>query len=359
MKFLVVRQDNIGDLVVTTPVFAALRRHYPGARIEALVNSYNAPLLEGHPDVDAVHPYRKDKHLEAGESRVGNWLARLALVYRLRRARFDVVLLASPGHRPRLVALARAIAPRQVASFVPRGERPRGVDLPVDFPGPPGLHHLEETFRILEPLGIPGPAPAPRLGIVAPPRDPAAPLTIAIHASARRPSQRWPAERFAELMRELHEATGARFRLLWAPGSEDDPRHPGDDEKARIIAREAAGVPLEPVPTPRLADLVEAIARCDAFFGADGGAMHIAAALGKPVAALFGVTDPGEWGPWGAPCRVIRPDSRDVRDVAVGQARDAFLDLAREAGLDVRPRASRPPRSASAAAGTGTPAPTA
>ena len=54
MKILVVRRDNIGDLVLTTPVFTALRRRYHEARIEELVNSYNAPAIEGHPDLDAV-----------------------------------------------------------------------------------------------------------------------------------------------------------------------------------------------------------------------------------------------------------------------------------------------------------------
>jgi heptosyltransferase-3 len=333
VKFLVVRQDNIGDLVVTTPVFAALRSRFPQARIEALVNGYSAPVLAHHPDVDAVHVYTKDKHLAQGESRLKNWLARGSLLYSLRRARFDVVLLASPGIRQRLVTMARALSPGKIAAYVPRGERPAGVDFPVEFPGPPGLHHLEETFRILEPLGIKGPPPSPRLGFAIPARDPAAPITIGVHASARRPSQRWPAERFAELIRGLHEATGARFRLFWAPGPENDARHPGDDGKARAIVQAVAGIPLQPVPTHFLEELAEGIAGCDAMVCADGGAMHIAAAMGKPVVCLFGVTDPAEWGPWGVPQRVLRPASREVRDVSVAEVNEAFLSLARETRL--------------------------
>ncbi|MBL0142091.1 MAG: glycosyltransferase family 9 protein [Betaproteobacteria bacterium] len=333
MRLLVVRQDNIGDLVVTTPVFAALRSRFPHARIEALVNGYSAPILAHHPDVDAVHAYTKDKHLAAGESRPSNWLARISLLLTLRRARFDIVLLASPGYRPRLVTMARILSPRKIASFVPRGNHPADIDFPVDFPGPAGLHHLEETFRILEPLGIPGPPPAPRLGFAIAPRDPALPIIIGIHVSARRLSQRWPEARFVELMRNLHESTGASFRLFWAPGAEDDPRHPGDDHKAQRIVQAAAGVPLEPVPTQVLGNLAEGIAGCDAVVCSDGGAMHIAAAMRKPVVCLFGVTDPAEWGPWGVPSRVVRPASRDVRDAGVAQVQQAFLDLAREAGL--------------------------
>ena len=73
MKILVIRRDNIGDLVCTTPLFAALRQHYPHARIDALVNSYNGPVLAGNPDLDHVYVYSKYKHVAATQSRIA-WL---------------------------------------------------------------------------------------------------------------------------------------------------------------------------------------------------------------------------------------------------------------------------------------------
>ena len=51
-SFLIIRRDNIGDLVLTTPMFEALRRRYPNAYIAVLVNSYNAPAIAGNPFVD-------------------------------------------------------------------------------------------------------------------------------------------------------------------------------------------------------------------------------------------------------------------------------------------------------------------
>ncbi len=59
MKILVIRRDNIGDLVCTTPMLSGLRRRFPGAHIAVLVNSYNAPVLAGNPDIDEVCVYRK------------------------------------------------------------------------------------------------------------------------------------------------------------------------------------------------------------------------------------------------------------------------------------------------------------
>jgi ADP-heptose:LPS heptosyltransferase len=328
VRILVVRRDNIGDLVLTTPVFAALKARFPGCRVEALANTYNAPILEGQPDLDAVHAYTKDKHLEPGESRVANWLGRLSQVARLRRARFDTVIVASPGWRPRDVKLARGLAPRSVLAFVPPGESPAGVGLAVPYDGPGGRHHVEDVFRLLAPLGIEGPPPAPRLGFVPTPREAGRPPVVAFQVSARKPSQRWPEDRFAAAMRAIHADTGAQVRLFWSPGAADDPRHPGDDDKAARLLAALRGVPARAVRTGTLPDLARGLAACDAFVGADGGAMHVAAALGKPVVALFGDSDATVWRPWGVPHRVLQPASRDVADVSVDAVREAFAEVA-------------------------------
>ena len=91
-----VRRDNIGDLVCTTPLLAALRRAWPQAWIGALVNSYNAAVLDRNPDLDEVLVYTKLKHLEAGRSVLGALAGRIGDLWRLRRRRLDCVVLANP-----------------------------------------------------------------------------------------------------------------------------------------------------------------------------------------------------------------------------------------------------------------------
>src|SRR5689334_10387340 len=97
MRILVIRRDNIGDLVCTTPLIAALRARYPQAHIAALVNSYNAAILEGNPDLDALHVYTKLKHRADGQSALRIIAARLRTLRELRREPFDYVVLASAG----------------------------------------------------------------------------------------------------------------------------------------------------------------------------------------------------------------------------------------------------------------------
>ena len=104
-RILVIRRDNIGDLVCTTPLIAALRARYPQGHIAALVNSYNADVLEGNPALDAVHVYTKLKHRAPSETVLEVVSGKLRLFAALRRPRFDCVLLAKSGfdrqHRTR------------------------------------------------------------------------------------------------------------------------------------------------------------------------------------------------------------------------------------------------------------------
>ena len=312
-----VRRDNIGDLVCTTPLFAALRRTHPRAWIGALVNSYNAAVLDHNPDLDEVLVYTKLKHLEPGQSALGALAGRIRDLWRLRRRGLDCVVLANPREAPRTLGLARALAPKRIVSL--SEEKSRQVS---------GAHQVERVFSLATELGIEGAIPPLK---VLP--DPALvekargrlkrPFNVALQISARRVAQQWPPERFAELAQRL-DALGTGTMLLWAPGPSSHPRHPGDDEKAAAIAGAESMVSYR---TARLAELIGALAACDAVVTSDGGAMHLAAALQKPIACFFGDVDPAQWRPWGVPHRVLRAESRRASDISVDETLAALREL--------------------------------
>ncbi|MBA3903108.1 MAG: glycosyl transferase family 9 [Rhodocyclaceae bacterium] len=347
MKILVIRRDNIGDLVCTTPLLRALRQRFPEAWIGALVNSYNAPVLAGNPDVSEVLVYRKAKHREKGESALAVYAERARLVWRLRRMGIDDVILAAPARQSSALRFARWIAPRRVLG---------GRDSPLP-------HEAEKVFAVLENYGIAGPPPPCRIV-----PDPAAVARmraqlpaawrgrrlIGVHISARKPSQRWPAERFAALIMALHGRPGQggsmsdavpalgrpgggapAFLLFWSPGEADNPLHPGDDDKARQIARIATScrdLPLLAMPTHRLEELIAGLSLADSVVCSDGGAMHVAAGLGKPIVCLFGQSDTGRWHPWGVPHVALQKESRDVNDITVEESVVACAMLMRKIG---------------------------
>ena len=331
LKILVIRRDNIGDLVCTTPLISALRLRYPRAHIAALVNTYNRQVLEGHPDLDAVYAYAKAKHRLPGQSRVSIYWDKLALMLKLRAQRFDYAVLASPHPGASALRLARWIAPAHIAGYA----EPSGlVDLALPRVAAAGLHEVEDVFRLARLFGIeaaPGKASMAvdtdaieraraALGVREPKRK-----LIALHISARKPSQRWPVERYAELMHALKEE--ANFLLLWSPGAADHPQHPGDDAKAQAVMDAAGKLPLTAYPTQDLKDLAAALSLADCVICSDGGAMHIAAALDKPILCFFGDSDAARWHPWGVPYRLLQPESRDAADISLDAALRAFREL--------------------------------
>jgi ADP-heptose:LPS heptosyltransferase len=321
-KILIIRRDNIGDLVCTTPLIAALRQRFPEGWLGALVNSYNAPVLDGNPDLDEVFVYTKAKHRGQNESLPGILWRRLMMMRQLRRMQLDDVILAAPAPQPRLIALARWLKPKRIIGFGENGGLDVSLSLDKD-----DRHEVEDVFRVATIYGIEGPPPTCKVAVPIA-VSPAPTLTIGVHISARKPSQRWPAERFAETIKAIASLGPVRFILLWSPGTEDNPLHPGDDAKAReVMARVGASATVIPSPTQTLAELIAALAECDAMICADGGAMHIGAGLGLPIVCLFGNSGATHWRPWGVHYRLLQKPSLDVADIGVDEVVSAFASL--------------------------------
>lgn len=338
MRILVIRRDNIGDLVCTTPLFAALRSRYPQAHVAALVNSYNAAVLDHNPHVDAVHAYTKLKHRRAGQSVLGVLAARLAMLARLRREPFDWIVLAKSGFDRHGLATARQLRRRDIVGFGAAGATPRGLTRPLPAPDYRALHEVEVMAELGRALDVPQ-----ALGPVRVYPDPARVArwrsaipgenALALHISARLRSRLWPAGRWVALAREL-AAQGWQPVLLWSPGAADDPRHPGDDARAAEIA---AAAPVAPARTAELADLIAILSLCRAFIGPDGGAMHLAAGLGLPIVAFFDSLEAKHrrWRPWGVPHEIVAPHGGDMSEVSLERLREAWQRLA--LGTQLRP----------------------
>ncbi|MBS0337381.1 MAG: glycosyltransferase family 9 protein [Proteobacteria bacterium] len=289
-----------------------------------LANSYNAPVLAGNPDVDAVFAYRKLKHLGKDESLIAALAGRAAMLWDLRRRRLDLAIIAAGELDTRGERFAKLLSPGRTVRSAPPAA---------------GQHEVERTFTAARALGCEGPIPPMKVvpgalpegrirsaiskaGLKSP--------VIGVHISARREAQRWPAERFAHLVRTLRKLHGAATLLFWSPGGEDHPQHPGDDGKAKAVMDLVGGeAALLPCPTAALEDLIAGLAQCDAVVCSDGGAMHLAAALGKPVACFFGDSPVDRWRPWGVRHIVLQAPTRRVQDIPVEDAAGAVSQLLR------------------------------
>ncbi len=332
-----IRRDNIGDLVCTTPLVALLRERFPNAHIAALVNGYNKGVLAGNPHLDAVHHYTKAKHVHGRMGVCKAHLDRLSLIWRLRRQRFDFIILGNSNFQAGALRFARLIGARHVIGYAAGGRSARAIDKVVEKTAGEVIHEVMAVNRLLGPLGIDGPSPPVRvyadehrvkrlrreMGLSGGAR------IIGIHISARLAQGRWQVDKFVTLIGRLARAEETQILLFWSPGAENNALHPGDDANAEEILNRCAMINVRPCPTDELEDLIAGLSLCDTVICSDGGAMHIAAGLDKKIVAMFGA-DPDRWHPWQVDHRLLMVPSRQVSDIGVEEVLAACRSLSPE-----------------------------
>jgi len=338
MKILVIRRDNIGDLICTTPLLRALRKHFPEASISILVSSYNAEVLNNNHDIDRIFVFLKRRHDNHGNHPLSVIWKRWQLKRSLRKDDFDYILLANGGWR-----YARGLRGKVTIGFQER-DRPTSQQPDIAIPRETSEIHEEHEVTKLARLGAVLKVPIehsqgptylfPNKTIVAQEREkllaagwnPNIP-TIGIHISARCPTRVWPEQYFASLIQKIIAVEHAQFLLLWAPGLLTNPKHPGDDEKALRLLHLLQGLPVFGTPTTTVSQLIAVTSLLDQLICSDGGAMHIAAALQKPILSFFGIGSIKSWHPWKTPYIALRAPSHKVKDISVEEAFAGFLQL--------------------------------
>ncbi|HTI17796.1 MAG TPA: lipopolysaccharide heptosyltransferase family protein, partial [Trinickia sp.] len=110
-RILVVRIDFLGDMVCTTPLLRRLKERWPGAEIHVLANKYNRAVLEGNPDVSVVHTYVYSKQFERNPrpGKINAIRDRLSLILRLRKQKFDLLVIPNGGMHKNSIQFARLL----------------------------------------------------------------------------------------------------------------------------------------------------------------------------------------------------------------------------------------------------------
>ncbi|MEI6416118.1 MAG: glycosyltransferase family 9 protein [Verrucomicrobiota bacterium] len=321
MKFLLIRNDNIGDLACTTPLLEVLRMAFPEATIDFLGNEYNIDLVRHDPRISRLWSYGKAKHVHGLWKKIKAWIHKVIVLLQLRQQHYDSVIIAVPVFNKRTTGLACWIKPRTIYGAPSQQHRlPKNYHPVVIDPNAP---HVLQVLTYARAFDINFPAPEAmslflseeeKKSLVAEralvPENSSLPI-IGLQISARRPKQRWTFEQWSQLITAL--LPHARLRLLWSPGSAGALQHPGDDELAEQLA--AVFPALLANPTTNLRHLMVAFSACDLIVGSDGGAMHIAAALDVATVTLFGDIDPTVW----------RPYSK--KGIAISSPTDTLSDL--------------------------------
>lgn len=331
-RILVVMPRPVGDAVMAEPVLRLLHTRWPDARITVFTRPGLADLYRAHSAVGEIFP-RDDRRA---------WpLIRLA--QELRRERYDFALLLPNAFRVALLARAAGIPFRLGYAKDGRGWL---LSHRVKRPKEP-LHQTAYYCRLLEGAKLSEPVnpfPSPVLHVAPHDQERAdrilrvkgwrgEPL-LAVHpGAAYGPAKRWPAASFRDLLIRIARAFPGRILLL---GSRDE------QSLALAVSEGVSPAPLSLIGETTLGEAMGVLRRCRLVVGNDSGLIHLAAALGRPVVALFGPSDPRLTGPSGPGHRLLRHpaacspcryracpiDHRCMAGIAVDQVYEAVLRVA-------------------------------
>jgi len=295
-RILLIKPSSLGDVIHALPVLHLLRRKYPEARVDWLVNSAFAPLLEGHPDLNELVVFDRNRYGRMSYSpTVAIEFVRFLRMLRARQ--YDLVVDLQGLFRTGFLSWATR-APVRIGF----AEAREGASLFYTDRIPPSsqdTHAVDRNMKVADFLDM-----ASELATFHLPVSTAALATVrtmlgaggwtageplvAIVPGARWATKLWPVDRFAQIAREL-ESEGVRCMIL------------GGNNEAPLSGSFKRPLPtavIDLIGRTKLPELVAAISLADVVLCQDSAAMHIAVALGRPLVCLVGPTNPLRTGPY-------------------------------------------------------------
>ena len=302
---LVIKLRHHGDVLLSSPVFAALKRHAPHCAIDALVYQDTAEMLTFHPAIRYVHT------IDRGWKRQGviaQFQAEAALVGKLRRSRYDIIVHLTDHSRGLwLKWLSRArygvarkdvVKPLWRRSFshlyaLPRGTPRHTVETDLDAVRRLGIYpEADERALVL----VPGTAADERVRQLMAAHQLHAKEFIHVHATSRWMFKCWTVSELAKTI----DALAQRFQIVLTAA-------PAARELA-VIAEIKSTINSNVIDFSgqlSLKELAALIGQARLSLNIDSAPMHIAAAMQTPVVALFGPSSEIVWGPWQVKNRVV------------------------------------------------------
>jgi lipopolysaccharide heptosyltransferase II len=304
MKLLIRATNWVGDAIMALPALRAVRSRFPEAKIAILARPYVADIYRDQDVCDQLITYdSQEKH--------AGIVGRERLATELRTLKFDVALLLQNAFDAAWLAWRTGI-PERIGYA--RDGRSFLLTKPVQVPKTNEIPPHEKFYylELLRRVGWIDSLPEERfisLNISEQSRGRAAEflartgvrsdsLRIAVGAGASYGSAKcWPPSRFAELANRLHSQTDADI-ILFGTAVEAT--------VTRAISSEMRRPPIDLTEKTAIADLPALLSQCHLFIGNDSGAMHVAAAVGLPVVAVFGPTDPFGTAPVTPRCTIVQ-----------------------------------------------------
>lgn len=293
-RILIIRMDRIGDVLLSTPTFRAVRRHFPKAQIYLLVRSYTKDLVTGNSDIDQLIIF---------DDKMPFFKELVKYARDLKKKGFDLAIVLHPSFCSNFLAFASCAEYR--IGYDAYGGGFFLTKKIADTKKDKLRHEVEVSLDVVRSIGIDTRDKRLVLNVSQEAEEFADEFLrknnidreahlVAIHPGARYKYMRWLEEGFARVSSFLIERYAAKVIII----GESDEQDLGERIASLMNQR-----PIVIVGETSLVQLISLLKRCRLFIGNSSGPMHIAAALGIPVVAIFGNIHPADhyrhWGPWG------------------------------------------------------------
>jgi len=299
MKILLLQLKRIGDLILTTPAIAALRKTYPDAYITLAISNECSELLPAISNVDHVLIARRN-------------LRDVAMVSSVAGKRFDYCIDFTRNDRSAFLTLVSG-ARRRVASYRVREQSKTRARLYTDLVGVRvrDMHTIDYNLALVEPLGVRGGSSAPQLDLPRTACEKADRLRrdwkitrpyVILHPGSARREKLWNAARWAEVIEHFGETN--EFDLVLTSG-------PSVDEQMHIaeIAKRTRQRFVNLSGKTDLLALAALIGQAQLLVTVDSAPVHFAACTHTPQVILFGPTNPFHWRPTHSPALILHGKS--------------------------------------------------
>lgn len=340
-RVLIIRPSALGDVCRSVPVAVSLRRAWPDATIDWLVQDAFAPAIEGHPALTrtVLFPRRRfGSRLRRG--RVGEFWSWLG---ELRRARYDLVLDCQGLLRSGVFAWCTR-APRRVGFADARELGWLGTNTRVRLPA--NMHTVDRMLELVRAVGV-EPVRDMRLYTDAAARqrvdgDPALAgrRFVLVAPTSRWPGKRWPADRFATAARQLLGRGADAIVLVGAPCEREQagPLLDLASREPRVIDR---------IGRTSIADLMALVEASALVIANDSAPLHMGVGFDRPIVALFGPTRTDRVGPYQQDSDVIQHvnagEELDHKNEAAGRAMMERISVEEVVGASVARLSRRSP----------------
>ena len=303
IRYILIRATNwVGDAILTTPAIRAIRKNFPHSEITMLAKPWVVPVFEKNPHVDHIMIYdSNDRHK--------GWRGKWRLIQEIKKRNFDLAVLFQNAVEAAMVALLSHIPLRLGYSTDGRGlflTHSVPVRRHAKFKN---IHEIDYYLDILTPFGLTPDGKGLTLKINESNHRTADALLAKYGISKRDQivginpgatygsAKRWFPERYAALADKIQEYYGAHILVFGSLGEKEI------GQKVTALIKKPA---VNLCGRTTLGEAMALIDKCHLFITNDSGLMHVAAALGIPLVAIFGPTNPQTTGPIGPKSRIVR-----------------------------------------------------